>query len=131
MKEINIFEYAAKNKLRFPFRGSIAAEDLYDLTPQSLDSIYKLLMREVKASNEESLLTDLSVEDVQLQVKIDIVKHVVAEKLADIEKAKNAAAAKMQADKIRSIIAKKQDAALENLSADELKKMLEEIENRN
>lgn len=129
MKEINIFEYAAKNKLRFPFRGSIAAEDLYDLTPQSLDSIYKLLMREVKASNEESLLTDLSVEDVQLQVKIDIVKHVVAEKLADIEKAKNAAAAKMQADKIRSIIAKKQDAALENLSTDELKKMLEGIEN--
>lgn len=129
MKEINIFEYAAKNKLRFPFRGSIAAEDLYDLTPQNLDSIYKLLMREVKASNEESLLTDLSVEDVQLQVKIDIVKHVVAEKLADIEKAKNAAAAKMQADKIRSIIAKKQDAALENLSTDELKKMLEGIEN--
>lgn len=129
MKEINIFEYAAKNKLRFPFRGSIAAEDLYDLTPQNLDSIYKLLMREVKASNEESLLTDLSVEDVQLQVKIDIVKHIVAEKLANIEKAKNAAAAKMQADKIRSIIAKKQDAALENLSTDELKKMLEGIEN--
>lgn len=129
MKEINIFEYAAKNKLRFPFRGSIAAEDLYDLTPQNLDLIYKLLMREVKASNEESLLTDLSVEDVQLQVKIDIVKHIVAEKLADIEKAKNAAAAKMQADKIRSIIAKKQDAALENLSTDELKKMLEGIEN--
>lgn len=129
MKEINIFEYAAKNKLRFPFRGSIAAEDLYDLTPQNLDLIYKLLMREVKASNEESLLTDLSVEDVQLQVKIDIVKHIVAEKLADIEKAKNAAAAKMQADKIRSIIAKKQDAALENLSTDKLKKMLEGIEN--
>ena len=48
MAERNIFEYAAKNKLRFPFRGSITTEDLYDLSPANLDSIYKTLSREAK-----------------------------------------------------------------------------------
>jgi len=127
MAEINIFEYAAKNKLRFPFRGSIGTEDLYDLSPANLDSIYKTLSREAKKNEEESLLADKSADDVQLSVKIDIVKYIVAEKLAAIERAKKAAATKLQAEKIRAILAKKQDAALEEMSPEELQKMLEEL----
>lgn len=127
MAEINIFEYAAKNKLRFPFRGSIGTEDLYDLSPANLDSIYKTLSREAKKNEEESLLADKSADDVQLSVKIDIVKYIVAEKLAAIERAKKAAATKLQAEKIRAILAKKQDAALEEMSPEELQKMLEDL----
>lgn len=127
MAEINIFEYAAKNKLRFPFRGSIGTEDLYDLSPANLDSIYKTLSREAKKNEEESLLADKSANDVQLSVKIDIVKYIVAEKLAAIERAKKAAATKLQAEKIRAILAKKQDAALEEMSPEELQKMLEDL----
>ena len=127
MAEINIFEYAAKNKLRFPFRGSIGTEDLYDLSPANLDSIYKTLSREAKKNEEESLLADKSADDVQLSVKIDIVKYIVAEKLAAIERAKKAAATKLQAEKIRATLAKKQDAALEEMSPEELQKMLEEL----
>lgn len=127
MAEINIFEYAAKNKLRFPFRGSITTEDLYDLSPANLDSIYKTLSREAKKNDEESLLADKSADDVQLSVKIDIVKYIVAEKLAAIERAKKAAATKLQAEKIRAILAKKQDAALEEMSPEELQKMLEDL----
>ena len=127
MAEINIFEYAAKNKLRFPFRGSIGIEDLYDLSPANLDSIYKTLSREAKKNEEESLLADKSADDVQLSVKIDIVKYIVAEKLAAIERAKKAAATKLQAEKIRAILAKKQDAALEEMSPEELQKMLEDL----
>lgn len=127
MAERNIFEYAAKNKLRFPFRGSITTEDLYDLSPANLDSIYKTLSREAKKNEEESLLADKTADDVQLGVKIEIVKHIVAEKLAAIDRAKKAAATKLQAEKIRAIIAKKQDAALEEMSPDELQKMLDEL----
>jgi len=127
MDERNIFEYAAKNKLRFPFRGSITTEDLYDLSPANLDSIYKTLSREAKKNEEESLLADKTADDVQLGVKIEIVKHIVAEKLAAIDRAKKAAATKLQAEKIRAIIAKKQDAALEEMSPDELQKMLDEL----
>jgi hypothetical protein len=127
MSEINIFEYAAKNKLRFPFRGNITTEDLYDLSPANLDSIYKTLSREAKKNEEESLLADKSANDVQLGVKIDIIKYIVAEKLAATERMKKAAATKLQADKIRAVLAKKQDAALENMSQEELQKMLEDL----
>jgi len=127
MAEINIFEYAAKNKLRFPFRGSITTEDLYDLSPANLDSIYKTLSREAKKNEEESLLADKSANDVQLGVKIDIIKYIVSEKLAANERMKKAAATKLQADKIRAVLAKKQDAALENMSQEELQKMLEDL----
>ena len=127
MAEINIFEYAAKNKLRFPFRGSITTEDLYDLSPANLDSIYKTLSREAKKNEEESLFADKSANDVQLGVKIDIIKYIVSEKLAANERMKKAAATKLQADKIRAVLAKKQDAALENMSQEELQKMLEDL----
>lgn len=127
MTEEKIFEYAAKHKLRFPYRGSITTEDLYDLSPADLDRIYKTLAREVKKNEEESLLADKKDEDVDLNVKIDIIKHIVTEKLAAIERAKKAAATKMQAEKIRAIIAEKQDAALKEMSPEELNKMLEEL----
>lgn len=127
MSEINIFEYAAKNKLRFPFRGSITTEDLYDLSPANLDSIYKTLSREAKKNEEESLLADKTADDVQLGVKIEIIKYIVSEKLAATERMKKAAATKLQADKIRAVLAKKQDAALENMSQEELQKMLEDL----
>ena len=127
MTEEKIFEYAAKHKLRFPYRGSITTEDLYDLSPADLDRIYKTLAREAKKNEEESLLADKKDEDVDLNVKIDIIKHFVTEKLAAIERAKKAAATKMQAEKIRAIIAEKQDAALKEMSPEELNKMLEEL----
>ena len=127
MTEEKIFEYATKHKLRFPYRGSITTEDLYDLSPADLDRIYKTLAREAKKNEEESLLADKKDEDVDLNVKIDIIKHIVTEKLAAIERAKKAAATKMQAEKIRAIIAEKQDAALKEMSPEELNKMLEEL----
>ena len=127
MTEEKIFEYAAKHKLRFPYRGSITTEDLYDLSPADLDRIYKTLAREAKKNEEESLLADKKDKDVDLNVKIDIIKHIVTEKLAAIERAKKAAATKMQAEKIRAIIAEKQDAALKEMSPEELNKMLEEL----
>ena len=127
MTEEKIFEYAAKHKLRFPYRDSITTEDLYDLSPTDLDRIYKTLAREAKKNEEESLLADKKDEDVDLNVKIDIIKHIVTEKLAAIERAKKAAATKMQAEKIRAIIAEKQDAALKEMSPEELNKMLEEL----
>lgn len=128
MTEMNIFEYAARNKLRFPYKGSITAEDLFDLSPEALDGIYKTLSRQVKVNQEESLLADKNEEDEQLSVKIEIIKFIVADKLAAIEKAKKTAATKMKAEKIRSILAKKQDVALEEMSAEELQKMLEELD---
>lgn len=123
---MDIFEYAAENKLRFPYKGSISTEDLYDLGVEELDMIFKTLNREVKKSNEESLLAKKSDADTKLNVKIEIIKKIVSKKLAEIEESKNAIMKKHKNEKIMELIAQKQDENLRSLSIDELKKMLED-----
>ena len=123
----NIFEYASRNKVRFPFKGMISVEDLWDLSLTNLDSIYKTLNKQVKQSEEESLLSTKASVDTELEVQIAIVKHIVSVKLAEKEAAEKASAKKSQKQKIMSIIATKQDEALQNSSIDDLKKMLDEL----
>ena len=124
----NIFEYAVRNKVRFPFKGMISVEDLWDLSLTNLDSIYKTLNKQVKQSEEESLLATKTNVDTELEVQIAIVKYIVSVKLAEQETREKAAAKKAQKQKIMSIIATKEDEALKNSSIDELKKMLDGID---
>ena len=123
----NIFEFASRNKVRFPFKGMISVEDLWDLSLTNLDSIYKTLNKQVKQSEEESLLSTKVSVDTELEVQIAIVKHIVSVKLAEKEAAEKVSAKKAQKQKIMSIIATKQDEALQNSSIDDLKKMLDEL----
>lgn len=127
MKEMNIFEYATREALRFPYKGSQSVEDLWQLSVRELDSIYKTLNKQVKQSEEESLLSTKSNVDTELEVQIAIVKYIVSVKLAEKEAAERASAKKAQKQKIMSIIATKQDEALQNSSIDDLKKMLDEL----
>ena len=123
----NIFEYAVRNKIRFPFKGMISVEDLWDLSLTNLDSIYKTLNKQVKQSEEESLLVTKTSVDTELEVQIAIVKHIVSVKIAEQEAREQASAKKAQKQKIMSIIAAKEDEALQNSSVDDLKKMLDEL----
>lgn len=123
----NIFEYASRNKVRFPFKGMISVEDLWDLSLTNLDSIYKTLNKQVKQSEEESLLSTKAIVDTELEVQIAIVKHIVSVKLSEKEAAEKASAKKAQKQKIMSIIATKENEALQNSSIDDLKKMLDEL----
>lgn len=127
MKTTNIFEYAVRNKVRFPFKGMISVEDLWDLSLTNLDSIYKTLNKQVKQSEEESLLATKTNVDTELEVQIEIVKHIVSIKLKEQTAREEAAAKKAQQQKIMSIIAAKEDEALHNTSVDDLKKMLDEL----
>lgn len=124
----NIFEYATRNKVRFSFRGLISVEDLWDLSLTNLDSIYKGLNKQSKQSEEESLLNIKTQKDELLNVQIEIVKHIVSVKLAEKEAREKASAKKAQKQKIMSVIAAKQDEALQNSSIDDLKKMLDELD---
>lgn len=121
----NIYQYAAKNKLRFPFKGNVSIEDLYDLNITDLDTVYKTLSKQVKKDEGESLLDTKSKEDTDIQVKMEIVKEIFAEKQAAINAAQKAAETKAKNQKIMSIIARKEDEELNNKSVDELKAMLE------
>ncbi len=128
MTTTNIFEYAVRNKVRFPFKGMISVEDLWDLSLANLDSIYKALNKQVKESDEESLLATKTSVDTELEIQIAIVKHIVSVKLAEKEAREKAVAKKAQKQRIMSIIAAKEDEALQNSSVDDLKKMLDELD---
>ena len=122
------FEIAVRNKYRFPFKGSITVEDLWDLSMSDLDKVYKALNSQKKQSEEDSLLTTRNAESAELQTKIDIVKYVYAEKVVEKENREKAAENRAKRQRIMEILANKQDAALENMSEDELKAMLSQME---
>lgn len=122
--ENNIFERATRNKYRFPFKGQISVEDLWDLSLPGLDSVYKQLNKLKKANDEESLLEVKSVEDVELEEKIAIVKYIVKYKQHVAEQKLLERENKEYNEKIMKIIERKQDQALENMSIEELQKHL-------
>lgn len=125
---MNLFEIAVREKYRFPYKGMISTEDLWDLSVNALDSIFKTLNKERKNADEESLLDVKDNVNTTLENKIAIIKYVVnvkqaeaADKLLEREK-------KQQKQKIMNLIAKKQDETLENMSQEELLKKLSELE---
>lgn len=128
MAELNIFEYAVRNKLRFPFRGMIGVEDLWDLRVEDLDKIFKLLNLQVKQQQEESLLGEKSKEDAVLDIQIQIVRYIVKVKLEEREAREKAFAKREQKQKIMSILANKKDEVLRNRSIDELEQMLTDLD---
>lgn len=120
----DLFKVAVKKKYRFNYKGVLTVEDLWDLSVEDLDKIYKNLKSKLKDASEESLLNTVSKEDKELNNKIEIIKVIVADKLAAKEKAQKAQLQKQQNQRILEIIADKQDAALKEKSLEELTAML-------
>ena len=123
MATVDIFKIAIKEKYRWLYKGVISTEDLFDLSLEALDGIYKNLMKQKRTESEESLLS-VSKEDKELNIKIEIVKTIVADKLAEKEKARRSAERKAQNQKILEIMADKKDAALKEKTLEELQAMI-------
>jgi ATP-dependent helicase YprA (DUF1998 family) len=122
----DLFKIAAKKKYRFNYKGLITVEDLYDLTIEELDKIYKNLKVQQRNSSEESLLQTISKEDKELNNKIEIIKAIVADKLAAKEKAQKAYEQRAQRQRILEIMEDKKDAALKEKTIEELQAMMSE-----
>lgn len=121
------FEMAAREKYRFPFKGSITTEDLWDLSLEQLNAVFQTLSKEKKTSDEDSLLiTRRSKEEEVLANRIEIVKHIFSVKQSEALARVEAAKKKAERQKILEIIADKENEALKNLSLDELKRMVDE-----
>lgn len=125
---MNIFEMATRNKFRFPYKGLISVEDLWDLSHVQLDSIYKNLNKEIKQIQEESLLSAKNSEDAELQAKIDIVKYIFTIKQQEAIQRSIDAENAYKKRRIMEILAQKQDDSLMGKSEDELRKMLKELD---
>lgn len=126
MKE-KMFEIAARTKMRFPFRGMVSVEDLWDLSVKNLDSVFKTLNSQVKQAQEESLLDEKSKADEILDMQIEIVKYIVSVKLEEEKTKQNAKVKKEQKQKIMAIMAAKKEEDLQNKSVEELEEILKEL----
>ena len=127
MEANKMFEVAVRNKFRFPFKGVISVEDLWDLSVQQLDGIFKTLKSQEKKAQEESLLDTRTPEDEALKTKIDIIRYIVNVKLDEAKQAERAKENHDQKQKILGILAEKQDADLRNKTPEELQAMLNQL----
>lgn len=127
MSDINLFEVATRANYQFPFRGMINVIDLWDLSLTNLDSVFKALNAEAKKHEEESLLNAKSKEDEEISNKIRIIKYIVSVKLAEKKAREDAKKNAEMKQRLLEIKAKRQDAALENMSDEELDKALAEL----
>ena len=127
MTNNELFINATRNNYQFPFRGMINVIDLWDLSLTNLDSVFKTLNVEAKKSEEESLLNTKSKEDEEISNKIEIVKYIVSVKLDEKKKRENAKKNAEMRQRLLEIKAKRQDAALENMSDEDLDKALAEL----
>lgn len=128
MTNNELFINATRNNYQFPFRGMVNVIDLWDLSLTNLDSVFKTLNAEVKKSEEESLLNTKSKEDEEISNKIEIVKYIVSVKLDEKKKREDAKKNAEMRQRLLEIKAKRQDAALENMSDEDLDKALAELE---
>ena len=122
-----MFDRASRLKVRFDYRGACSVEDLWDLSVQDLDVVYKNLNAKSKAMKEDSLLEEKTQQDEVLQLKIDIVKHIVTIKLQEAEERKNEKERRAKKQKLLSVLEEKQDAQLHDLSPEQLQEMISNL----
>ena len=126
-----LFEMASQFKFRYPYKGMITTEDLWDLTPAQLDTVYKTLNKELKATDGDSLIAtksaDEGVKANDLKNKIEVVKYIFNHKQQAAELARMAADRAAKKQRILEVLAQKQENALQNMSEEDLQKMLDDL----
>jgi hypothetical protein len=124
---MEMFEQASREKTRFSFKGWISVEDLWDLTVEELDSIFKGLNAKLRTTKENSLLGAKNAVDDGIEFQVAIIKHIVEVKQAETAMRLVELENRRKKQKILGILSKKQDMDLEGKSIEDLNKMLEDL----
>lgn len=125
------FKKAARLKLRFPsVKGHLSIEQLYDLPLTSkagfdLDSVAKAINSDLRLASEDSFVnTKPNLAKDLNQLCLDLVKEVIADKIAENEANAKAVANRHEREKLLTVLEGKKDAALANLSEAELEERI-------
>ena len=126
-----LFMKGTRAKIRFETsKGLLSIEDLWDLPLTSatgktnLDDIAKEVNRQLKGTQEESFVIKETKGNELLQLKLEIAKIVIAEKMAERDAAVSARADAEWDQKILALMEKKKDENIAGSSMEELQKML-------
>ena len=123
---MDIYAKALKRKVRFQYKGLLSVEDLFDLTFEELDTLYKQLGEKLKTLSGDSLLTEENPDIEELKLKLALVKDVFDIKDADRKALEMKLAKSEKKQQILSIINEKKNAELYDKSIEELEDMLDD-----
>lgn len=131
----DIFERAARAKFRYPSnKGHLNTEQLFDLPLTSkgefsLDNVAKAINADLKAATEESFVEVVSKPARgELTAKLDVVKAVIAYKIAENERRRTAANKDAEKQFLLGLLDKKRGDALGELSIEEIQARLNALE---
>lgn len=122
-----LFETAIRKKLRFPYKGQITVEDLWDLKPEALDSIYKTLNAENKKEQSEESLMSSKKQETDLDIQIEIVRYIFNVKMQEINERLKEKDRADQKQKLMAIYAQKENEEIANMSKEDIKKMIDAL----
>lgn len=126
---MNNFEKATRLRLRFETsRGNLNVEDLWRLPLAELDKLAIALNKQLKESSEESFIKAKSKDNKLLELRFDIVKHIIETLLSEDEEKKKAADKRAKREQLLELIAKKKNQELEGKSLEELEAELIKLE---
>ena len=119
---MNLYKTAALRGFRFPSsKGEYTVEDLFLLSLPSLNQVAKRLYKQVKTEAEPDFIGEAkTTEEREAELKLDLVKDVIAHKQEMAERAAKSAATKAQKLRIREIIERKRLEKDEERSIEEL-----------
>lgn len=127
---MDIFQKAAQQKLRFDSpRGLLTTEDLFDLPLTArngfdLETVAQTVNRSLKESSVESFVDKVKVASVTDTLKLDIVKSVIATRIAERDEKAARAEKKLKRDRLLELLANKEDAALAELTPEQIREQL-------
>ena len=122
---MDIFKKAAQQKLRFSTsRGTLTAEQLFDLPLTELDKLAVELESSYEESKGKSFLKKRTTKDVTIKLQFDIVLDVLQTKVGEAEAAQELKDTKEHNQKILTLISEKKDGELKGKSIKQLEAML-------
>lgn len=133
--ELNLFELATRQNYTFPTdKGDLNVYQLWQLpltskVGPSLDKIAQKLDQEIQAKGTRSFVKSArTTESTLLKNKLDIVLRVIEVVETENEDKTRRAANQSQAQRLREILARKEDQALENLTPEQIQAELAKLE---
>lgn len=122
------YKEALKLGIRFQTtKGLLSTEQLWGLSQTDLSNLIKVAKKALNKNEDDELsfLEDgVKTADKESQLKFDILKDIYLSKQADIKAVRDEAETKAHNQKILALIARKQENSLEEMSVEDLEKML-------
>lgn len=131
---MNLFEIATRKKFRFvSMKGELSVEQLWDLkltdrNSFDLDNVAKTVAAELEAVTDRSFVkTSVNPKKGELELKLEIVKHIISVRMAENEEATQRAQRQTEIAQLEDLLRTKRNQKLESQSEEEIAARLAEL----